>query len=155
MASNFGKRDEVAERKSLEKGHHLCRKVTAALQREMSRGLTSGSSSSAEPDFTSASAPVIVYSLENHVLDVATRRKLAFKCAACIALCFCLQRVTFRVRYGAAGMRLSVCVMLSHHVCALICLRSLLRAKALPRGPTSCCWSSNESLTPSSSNSHA
>jgi hypothetical protein len=26
-----------------------------------------------------------------------------------------------------------------------------LRAKALPRGPTSCCWSSNESLIPSSS----
>ena len=89
MASNFGKRDEVAERKSLEKGHHLCRKVTAALQREMSRGLASSSSSSTEPDFTSASAPVIVYSLENHVLDVGTRRKLAFKCAACIALCFC------------------------------------------------------------------
>ncbi len=117
----FGKRDEVAERISIEKGHHLCRKVTAALQREMSRVLASSPSSSAEPDFASASAPVIVYSLQNHVLDVGTRKKLAFKCAACIALCFCLQRVTFRVRYGAAGMPLSVCVLLSHHVCAVIC----------------------------------
>ncbi len=121
--SNFSKRDDSATSRTraeqilLEKGHHMCRKVTAALQREMSRGLTS----SAGLDFTSTSAPVIVYSLEKHLLDVGTRKKLAFKCAACIALCFCLQRVTFRVRYGASGMPLSVCVLLSHHVCAVIC----------------------------------
>jgi hypothetical protein len=80
-AWNFGPRDEEKERRLLERGQHMCRRVTSALQREMSIGLTSSSSSSADLDFVSASAPVIVYSLEAHVLDVPTRRKLAFKYA--------------------------------------------------------------------------
>ncbi len=78
-AWNFGARDEEKERRLLERGQHMCRRVTSALQREMSHALTSSSSSSADLDFVSASAPVIVYSLEAHVLDVPTRRKLAFK----------------------------------------------------------------------------
>ena len=69
--------EQKAERVQLEKGRHICRKVTAALQKEMFVSLSSGGGGF---DFASASAPVIVYSLENHFLDANTRRQLAFKC---------------------------------------------------------------------------
>ena len=76
LGASCGVGDDRGERIALEKGHHMCRKVTAALQKEMLTSLTSGG----EHDFASACAPVIVYSLENHFLDANTRRQLAFKC---------------------------------------------------------------------------
>ncbi len=76
LAASRGVDDERGERIALERGHHMCRKVTAALQKEMLTSLTSGG----EHDFACACAPVIVYSLENHFLDANTRRQLAFKC---------------------------------------------------------------------------
>jgi hypothetical protein len=66
---------ERAELTALESGRHICRRVTAALQKEMFDSL----SSHVKPDFASACAPVIVYSLQKHVLDVEIRKKLAFK----------------------------------------------------------------------------
>jgi hypothetical protein len=101
--------EQKAEREQLEKGRHICRRVTAALQKEMFASLSSGGGGL---DFASASAPVIVYSLENHFLDADLRRQLAFKCvndyrdaAACVSC-----NVLHQIRGGrwAAG---SACVL--------------------------------------------
>lgn len=78
LAASFNSIRLSDERKALERGHHMCRRVTAALQKEMLAGLDVG----AEEDFACASAPVIVYSLQNHVVDVHSRRQLAFKYGA-------------------------------------------------------------------------
>jgi hypothetical protein len=110
----------VAEQKMLERGHHMCRKVTAALQQELSRGFASSSSSSVEPDFTSASAPVIVYSPENHVLAVNSRRAIAFKCVQHFSV-FSL----IPCKLCASGTGLQVCDCLRVCSCFLTCVDML------------------------------
>lgn len=98
--------EEKEERVQLEKGRHMCRKVTAALQHEMFASLSSGGGGH---DFACASAPVIVYSLENHFLHADLRRQLAFKCvedhrgAAAYVLCNVLHQIRGG-RYWAAGL---------------------------------------------------
>ncbi len=89
--SSFRLKKDDKDLKALQKGHHMCRKVTAAIQREMLVGLETN----AEDDFAALSAPVIVYSLQNHVLDVDLRRQLAFKCVSAfvVALFSCLTRL--------------------------------------------------------------
>ncbi len=101
MDSSFRLKKDDEDLKALQKGHHMCRKVTAAIQKEMLAGLETN----AEDDFASISAPVIVYSLQNHVLDVDLRRQLAFKCASAFVVAFFLVSKAF-IRYGAAGSML-------------------------------------------------
>ena len=88
--------EEKTERVQLEKGRHMCRKVTAALQKQMFGSLSSGGGSD---DFASACAPVIVYSHENDLLDADLCKQLAFKCvddcrdAAVCILCNVLHQI--------------------------------------------------------------
>jgi hypothetical protein len=111
--------ETVAEQKMLERGHHMCRKVTAALQKELSRGLASSSSSSVEPDFTSASAPVIVYSPPENVALVAlnSRREIAFMCVQNFSLFFLIT-----CKLCASGTGLQVCDCLRVCSCFLTCV---------------------------------
>jgi hypothetical protein len=87
--------EQREERILLEKGRHLCRKVSSALQKEMSDSLSSGE----ELNFASACAPVIVYSHENDLLDAGLCKQLAFKCvddcrdAAVCVLCNVLHQI--------------------------------------------------------------
>ena len=96
--------EEKTERVQLEKGRHMCRKVTAALQKQMFGSLSSGGGSD---DFASACAPVIVYSQMTFWMPIcaSSLHLSALTTAAMLLFAFC---VTFCIRYGAAGSGLWV-----------------------------------------------